>query len=395
MRRTATVRGETIRQQTTRLPSDAATADVKDAKQRLDSSSKSSADHIDAMVVGDDELRDGRRLVRETRPFARERRWQSWWCTLSSLAAFCAAIAVVCLDISWWIRVPLSVVIGLLHVRLFVIHHDFLHGTILEHSPLATTLFRLYGLFALSPASVWKATHDHHHLNNSRKFGVDSVGSFPVMSTDEFRAATRRERLVYTISRHPLTIAFGYLTVFLWSLCIRPFLTNPRRHLDGGIAALFHIGLVAVLGYFRPDIMVLVFIIPYTIACALGAYLFYAQHTFPGAKLRVEDEWDYVFAALRSSSLIKMNPVMQWFTANIGYHHIHHLNAHIPFYRLPEAMHAFKELQSPTTTSLRPGDIAQCLRLNLWDPEKDSFVSFAEEREARTQAQAAGQSTED
>jgi len=84
-----------------------------------------------------------------------------------------------------------------------------------------------------------------------------------------------------------------------------------------------------------------------------------------------------------------MNPVMRWFTANIGYHHVHHLNARIPFYRLPEAMAAIEDLQAPGTTSLRPADIIRCLRLNLWDPQKDRLVSFAEARRDRAAASSA------
>jgi hypothetical protein len=110
--------------------------------------------------------------------------------------------------------------------------------------------------------------------------------------------------------------------------------------------------------------------------------LFYAQHNFPGARFPNRAGWDYVAAALDSSSYLRMNPVMHWLTGNIGYHHVHHLNARIPFYRLPEAMAGIEELQSPGTTSLHPCDIYRCLRLKLWDPERERLVSFQEHREA-------------
>ena len=87
-------------------------------------------------------------------------------------------------------------------------------------------------------------------------------------------------------------------------------------------------------------------------------------------------EWDYIFAALHSSSYIRMSRLMCWFTGNIGYHHVHHLNSKIPFYRLPEAMAAIKELQAPVTTSLRPRDIFACLRLKLWDPVTEQHVPW-------------------
>ena len=118
------------------------------------------------------------------------------------------------------------------------------------------------------------------------------------------------------------------------------------------------------------------FALPLMIACTLGAYLFYAQHNFPNMHVQPRESWSYARAALESSSYMEMGPVMRFFTGNIGYHHVHHLNPVIPFYRLPEAMAAIPELQSPGRTSLRPRDIAVCLRLKLWDPETDHMVGY-------------------
>jgi omega-6 fatty acid desaturase (delta-12 desaturase) len=107
---------------------------------------------------------------------------------------------------------------------------------------------------------------------------------------------------------------------------------------------------------------------------AIGAYLFFAQHNFPGVRLQTGRGWSYVDSALHSSSYIVMGPLMRWFTGNIGYHHVHHHNAKIPFYRLPEAMAALEELQSPVQTTLGMGDILACLRLKLWDTETRQLV---------------------
>jgi omega-6 fatty acid desaturase (delta-12 desaturase) len=91
-------------------------------------------------------------------------------------------------------------------------------------------------------------------------------------------------------------------------------------------------------------------ILPYLIMFAVGGYIFYAQHNFTTARLRDDRSWDYLDAALNASCYIKMPRLWRWFTANIGYHHIHHVNSKIPFYRLPEAMAAFPEFQNPATT---------------------------------------------
>jgi len=107
---------------------------------------------------------------------------------------------------------------------------------------------------------------------------------------------------------------------------------------------------------------------------ALGGYIFYAQHNFPTVMLKDNDNWDYLDAALNSSSYIKMNRLMQWFTANIGFHHIHHVNPRIPFYRLPEAMKALPELQHPRETSLGFPEIIRCLQLKLWDEDRGTMI---------------------
>jgi omega-6 fatty acid desaturase (delta-12 desaturase) len=119
-------------------------------------------------------------------------------------------------------------------------------------------------------------------------------------------------------------------------------------------------------------------IIPCLIMFAVGGYIFYAQHNFPEVVLSDDDHWDYLSAALQSSSYIKMNRLFRWLTANIGYHHVHHVNARIPFYRLPEAMKCIRELQHPRTTSLHPLEIWKCLQLKLWDAKYGRMITMQE-----------------
>jgi omega-6 fatty acid desaturase (delta-12 desaturase) len=284
-------------------------------------------------------------------------------------------VAVAGGNFPWGLRAASSFVAGLVGVRLFVIYHDYQHRAILRNSPIAGFLMGLYGLVMLNPPSVWNRTHDHHHKNNSKTFGA-SIGSFPVMTTHDYASALSSERFAYAAARHPLAMVLGLFTVFIWGMCLRPLLQNPRRHFDGGLSLVVNFGLMAYLGTLGLDVMFLGMVVPLLVASSLGAYLFYAQHNYPTARLKPRSEWSHVEAALHSSSFIAMGSMMNWFTGNIGYHHVHHLNARIPFYRLPEAMAALEELQSPGTTSLRPRDIAACLHLKLWSPEQQRFVGF-------------------
>lgn len=320
-------------------------------------------------------MRSEKELLVASKEFASEFRWLSWWHLWSTLGVLICLVAIAVSNLPWGLRLAASVVAGLVGVRLFIIYHDYQHGAILGDSWMANFVMTLYGVIALNPPSVWNRSHDHHHKHNSKTFGAN-IGSYPIMTTHAYASASSAERFAYAVSRHPLTIALGYFTVFLWGMCLRPFLQNPKRHFDGGLAILVNVGLTASLAIAGLDVMLLGMIVPLMVAAALGAYLFYAQHNYPAAKLKPRSEWSHVEAALHSSCFIMMGPAMSWLTGNIGYHHVHHLNARIPFYRLPEAMAALKELQSPGTSSLNPGDIAACLRLKLWSPDEDRFVGF-------------------
>ena len=152
----------------------------------------------------------------------------------------------------------------------------------------------------------------------------------------------------------------------------------PRKHSAAVLPLALH-GIIAlvVTRAFGWESYAITVALPLAIATACGAYLFYAQHNFPGVFLQPRDQWNYVRAALESSSYMPMGWAMSFFTGNIGYHHVHHLNPSIPFYRLPEAMAAIPELQAPRVTRLLPKDILACLRLQIWDPEARCMTPVA------------------
>jgi omega-6 fatty acid desaturase (delta-12 desaturase) len=195
------------------------------------------------------------------------------------------------------------------------------------------------------------------------------------MTKEQYLQSSKAKRFNYLFMRHPLTILFGYAFIFLYGMCLYPSLTKPREHFDGLLAFLVHVLLaVAVTWFFGWPALLLTLVLPLFIASAIGSYLFYAQHNFPTVSFRDNSCWAYDSAALESSSFMRTGPVAGWFTANIGYHHVHHLNARIPFYRLPEVVAALPELQAPKTTSLHLGEILRCLRLKVWDGTAQRMV---------------------
>jgi omega-6 fatty acid desaturase (delta-12 desaturase) len=322
----------------------------------------------------------GKELILATKPFAKEIRRKSWLYALSTILFIGIALAATILIPFFSIKIIFSLIAGLLMVRMFIIYHDHQHHSILTHSRLANFIMTVFGFYILSPTSIWKRSHDHHHNNNSKLFSA-SIGSYPIATKKKYEEMNGRQKFEYLAIRHPLTIALGYFSMFIFGMCIASFISNPRKHYDSLIALVIHITISVLLFIFVGwQIWFCLFFLPFIIAFAMGAYLFYAQHNFPGVTFSDNKEWAYEKAAMESSSYMVMNPVMAWLTGNIGYHHIHHLNSKIPFYRLPEVMAHIKELQSCKRTSLNIKEVMACLRLKIWDQDKNKMVGLRDIR---------------
>lgn len=318
-------------------------------------------------------------LVAVTRPYATENRLRSWFHVVETFSALGALIGAAAL-LPWWpARLAASLVAGLVVVRAFILAHDFHHAAILRKSRLADAIFFVYGLLVLTPPRIWRDSHNYHHANTAKIVGAQ-IGSFPVMTVEMWRRAPKNKRIAYAVARHPLTIATGYVTIFLLGMCLGSFLKKPKQYWDSGLAVVLHLAIVGTVTWFFGFQMTLfTVIVPLMVACAAGSYLFYAQHNFPGIDIQPRHTWSFQRAALESSSYMRTGRVMGWFTGDIGLHHVHHLNATIPFYRLHETMQAIPDLQVKPQTSLSPSNILACLRLKLWDPTTHQMVPYPEE----------------
>lgn len=318
----------------------------------------------------------GKQLILATKPFAKENRRKSWYYTISTLFILLFLLFGTAYNFHWILKVAFSIGAGFLIVRMFVIYHDHQHKAILEKSPLANIIFTIFGFYVLAPTGIWSRSHDYHHKNNSKLFSA-SIGSYPIYTKQKFEKLSKSEQWHYLFIRHPLTIFFGYIFAFMYGMCIKSIINRFSKHIDSLFALVFHFSYQALIFYyFGWQTWILMCLIPHFISGAMGAYLFYAQHNFPGSTFVGNEDWTYEGAALDSSSYLKLSPPLQWISANIGFHHIHHLNARIPFYRLPEAMNAITELQAAKTTSLKPKDIIACFKLKVYDFDKQKLVGI-------------------
>jgi omega-6 fatty acid desaturase (delta-12 desaturase) len=271
---------------------------------------------------------------------------------------------------------------GLLQVRLFIFYHDAVHGALFRKDPVAAVIMSVIGFYLMAVRSVWKESHDFHHQHNG-KIASSAIGSFPILSQEAIKSTPAGQLRAYALVRHPLSIAGGYFTVFILGMAVMPFLRRPGRHWVAPVSVVVHLLLVVAAVYWLGWVTaVCALVVPAMLSMALGSYLFYAQHNFPAMQIRTGTDWDYVTAALRGSSMFRMSRLMHWFTGNIGFHHVHHVNHRIPFYRLRETMLAIPELQDPGCTSWRIGDVLACLRLYAWDARQGRMLTYAESRSA-------------
>lgn len=329
------------------------------------------------MVV---KMRSGKELILASKAYTQENRFRSWLETVATLLLLIIFLVASFMPFPLIIRVFCSILTALFYVRIFVIYHDYQHHAILQKSKLATLLMKTVGLYLLTPQNVWKRSHDHHHNHNS-KLTISGIGSYPTISKKLFLRLSKTNQWIYLLNRHPLTVLLGYFTLFIYWLNVKSFVQSPKKHWDSFFSLLFHFSAsVAVYYFWGLTTFLISWFLPFLLAFGIGSYLFYCQHNFPGAQFSENQDWKYESAALSSTSYMVMNPTMQWLTGNIGYHHVHHLNSRIPFYRLPQVMKDMPELQFVMRTSWHPVAIWQCFQLKLWDSEKGEMITLKQLR---------------
>ena len=140
-------------------------------------------------------------LLLACKKYANEHRWLSWWHLASTLIIYAGLVTVTFLELHLAIRIISSFLSGLVLVRIFILYHDFEHGAILRGSWLASILLNLYGIYALNSRSIWNRSHDHHHKNNSKIYGA-SIGSYPIMTRENYEQSSKWDRFLYHVSRH-------------------------------------------------------------------------------------------------------------------------------------------------------------------------------------------------
>lgn len=290
-----------------------------------------------------------------------------------------AALMYAALDVSYLLTLAIAVPAAGFLLRTYIIFHDCTHGSFLPSKQANAWVGRTLGLIVLSPFSSWRHNHAVHHAT-AGDLDRRGVGDVLTLTVAEYRRLPWRKRLGYRLLRNPL-VMFGLGPIF--ALVIQPRLTSPsarpriRRSVIGtNVALVVLIGLLSWLIGWREYLLIQV---PTALlAGSVGVWLFYVQHQFEDTYWQSTGDWSYADAGLQGSSYLKLPKVLQFFTGNIGLHHVHHLSARIPNYNLQRAHDENPICHEVPTLSLWDG--LRAVRLKLWDEERDRLVTFAEAR---------------
>ena len=289
-------------------------------------------------------------------------------------------LAVFAVGRGWWWGVALTVPAAAFLVRLFMIQHDCGHASFFRSPRANAWTGRIIGVLTATPYDYWRRTHAIHHAT-SGNLDRRTLGAVDTLTVEEYRARPWILRVAYRLYRHPL-VMFGLGPVYMFVLQHRA----PVGMLREGRAWLSVVGnnvglallILLQLALAGPAALVAVHLPIVVIAASIGIWLFYVQHQFDGAWWARNESWTLHEAALHGSSHLHLPPVLRWFTANIGAHHVHHLGSRIPFYRLQDVMDAYPDLRGMSRVTLRSG--VRAMSLGLWDESAGRLVSFREAR---------------
>ena len=327
-----------------------------------------------------DEPRDWKRKLAPYRQALPRRALAELALTAAPFAALWLAMWLT-LGVGYWLTLLLAVPTAGFLVRLFVIQHDCGHGSFFRARRANDRLGRIIGVLTLTPYAHWRHQHALHH-GTSGNLDRRGEGDVETLTVREFRELPGWRRLLYRIFRHPLTIlGLGSLVVFVLRqrLPENPRTASASAWRDVMASNLTIATVLIALTWLVGARNLLLVQLPITwLASAIGIWLFYVQHQFEHTYWEYEARWQLHAGGLHGSSHFDLPPVLRWFTANIGVHHIHHLSATIPSYRLSEVLRDHPELRG--TNRLTLGRSLRCFRLALWDENTKRLVSFREAR---------------
>lgn len=293
------------------------------------------------------------------------------------------------LTVSWWLTIGLAILTSGFIVRTFIIFHDCTHGSFFKSQRANDILGFITGMITFTPYFHWRWEHSVHHATSGH-LDKRGMGDIWTMTVQEYLESSRWKRFAYRLSRNPFVL-FGLAPVTLFLVLQRfPKKDASRREcfsvywMNAAIAAMA-IGLSLWFGVVPYILIQLTMLL---VSGGAGVWMFYVQHQFEDVYWERAENWDYTAAALQGSSFYKLPRVLQWFTGNIGFHHIHHLSPRIPNYNLERCHKAHELFQQVKPITFLPS--LKTMTYRLWDEKRKKLIGYRELRRHYLQQQKSG-----
>ncbi len=303
--------------------------------------------------------------------------WRARWQVINSFVPYALLWFAMdrALAVSYYLMLPVAILAAGFLARIFIIFHDCGHASFFKSKRANNVIGAIAGLLNLTPYRHWRWQHAVHH-GTAGDLDRRGSGDIWTLTVQEYLQSTRGRRIAYRLARNPIVlfvIAPLYVFVVHHRFATSEAPDRERHSVRRTNWALLGGALVmsAVIGW---KAFVLIQLTVSAFAGAIGLWLFYVQHQFEGAYWARSEEWNYTAAALKGSSFYKLPRILQWFTGNIGFHHIHHLSPRIPNYHLQRCHDA-----DPFFRTIKPVTLFgsfKSLTFRLWDEKRNAFVGF-------------------
>jgi len=317
--------------------------------------------------------------LKQLKQFETPSRWRAIWQVVNSAVPYAAIGVLMYFTMQWgfpvWATILLAIPAAAFLVRMFIIFHDCGHGSFFKSQTANRIVGTAMGVLTFTSFGNWRYGHGIHH-SSSGNLDRRTIGEVWTLTVEEYKASPWYRRLAYRVYRNPF-VMFGIAPLLLFVVSQR----FPDKHsgkkqvrsvwITNGFIAAIVLAATFTIGI-GPYLLIQMSIMYF--AGMAGIWLFYVQHQFdPGYWERAE-EWNFVDAAIEGSSYYKLPKILQWFSGNIGLHHVHHLRPRIPNYNLQRCLDSIPELQVKDHLTIR--ESFRSIWMNLWDEANGRLISF-------------------
>ncbi|MCB2188648.1 MAG: fatty acid desaturase [Deltaproteobacteria bacterium] len=323
------------------------------------------------------------------------RKWPEWYQELTSFrhsnsgkAIFQLLNTLLPYGLLWYLMVRsvqlgypyaltllLALVAGSFLVRIFILFHDCVHGSLFKRQGLNTVFGYILGVLVFTPFEDWRYAHLRHHATYAN-LDARGFGDIWTMTLKEYENSAKTKRLQYRLYRNPIImLGLGAVFTFIFANRLPTREVKRKQRLSVLYTNLLIIAAILLANWlFGWRTYLLIQLPAFWFAGAAGIWLFYVQHQFPGGYWARKGDWEPLRAAMEGSSFYQLPPVLRWLSSNIGYHHVHHLSPRIPNYHLKDCYDAVPALQAKAPLTILRS--VSCVRLKLWDEARQQMVAF-------------------